>query len=180
MSNYVLKRDYKTEIHAYKFNGEIYRTWKWCKVFDNNANELILYGKDTLITEKNGGKWKTNNVSFWIFPKNAWYNILIFLKNNKPQFYCNIASPFVYDGLAIKYIDFDLDLKVNSLNDIVTKDVNEFEKHSVMYNYPEKIRTISFYNLNKLKNMAKNGQGYFDVNFVNKLYLLHKIQNAEK
>ena len=34
------------------------------------------------------------------------------LKKDGVYYYCNLASPALYDREAIKYIDYDLDIKV--------------------------------------------------------------------
>ena len=43
------------------------------------------------------------------FFKDKWYNIIGQYKKDGIQFYCNIASPYVIDANAVKYIDYDLD-----------------------------------------------------------------------
>lgn len=34
------------------------------------------------------------------------------IRENGVSYYCNLASPFVLDNEALKYIDYDLDVKV--------------------------------------------------------------------
>ena len=34
------------------------------------------------------------------------------IRDNGISYYCNLASPFVLDKEALKYIDYDLDVKV--------------------------------------------------------------------
>ncbi len=57
-------------------------------------------------------------------------------------YYCNISSPYVWDGEALKYIDYDLDIKVfpNGQYDILDHD--EYERHREQMNYPEIIDKV--------------------------------------
>ena len=46
------------------------------------------------------------------FYKDRWFNIIEQLKDYGIYFYCNIATPYIIDEKVIKYIDYDLDLRV--------------------------------------------------------------------
>ena len=41
-----------------------------------------------------------------------WFNIIAMIRDNGVSYYCNLASPYVMDEEALKYIDYDLDVKV--------------------------------------------------------------------
>ena len=53
-------------------------------------------------------KGTSNNVLL----KDRWFNIIGQLKDYGIYFYCNIATPYIIDEKVIKYIDYDLDLRV--------------------------------------------------------------------
>ena len=57
-------------------------------------------------------------------------------------YYCNIASPTLYDGEALKYIDYDLDVKVFPDGDKKLLDVEEYEQHKRKMNYSDDIDFI--------------------------------------
>ena len=44
------------------------------------------------------------------------------------HYYCNIASPSLYDGEAIKNIDYDLDVKVAPNGKSIILDEEEYER----------------------------------------------------
>ena len=44
-------------------------------------------------------------------------------------YYCNLSSPFVCDEEALKYIDYDLDIKVYPNGKYHLLDEDEYEQH---------------------------------------------------
>ena len=57
-------------------------------------------------------------------------------------YYCNLASPAIYDGEAVKYIDYDLDYKIFPDGSIILLDEDEYDEHRKSMNYPEEIDGI--------------------------------------
>ena len=57
-------------------------------------------------------------------------------------YYCNLSSPYVKDSEGVKYIDYDLDVKVFPSGDKIILDRDEFEFNQVDYEYPEKLVQI--------------------------------------
>ena len=57
-------------------------------------------------------------------------------------YYCNLASPSIYDGEAIRNIDYDLDVKVFPDGTYIVLDRNEYEYHANKMEYPDEIRKI--------------------------------------
>ena len=51
------------------------------------------------------------------------------IRNNGVYYYCNIASPYIIDGKAIKYIDYDLDLRVFADGSFKVLDRGEYNYH---------------------------------------------------
>ena len=56
--------------------------------------------------------------------------------------YCNLSSPYVKDSEGVKYIDYDLDVKVFPSGDKIILDRDEFEFNQVDYQYPKKLIQI--------------------------------------
>jgi len=73
------------------------------------------------------------------------------IKKNEITYYCNLSSPVVRDEEALKYIDYDLDIKVDSSYRMTVLDMNEFNKHQELMQYPEKIKTILMEEFEDLK-----------------------------
>jgi len=53
------------------------------------------------------------------------------------NYYCNLASPYVFEAGSIKYIDYDLDIKVKKNLNFKVVDINEFNRHRQKMEYPE-------------------------------------------
>ena len=67
---------------------------------------------DTKVTESDGRTWRTKEPAVLYFYYKDWYNIIGQYKKTGIYFYCNIATPALIDNRIIKYIDYDLDLRV--------------------------------------------------------------------
>ena len=96
-------------IHCYKHDGNIHRCWNKGFVLEETSEHFIVINNRTLVTESDGRKWYTREPAICYFPKHEWYNVICMIRKNGVHFYCNIASPTLYDGDALKYIDYDLD-----------------------------------------------------------------------
>lgn len=99
-------------IHCYKHDGKPHRTWSRCKILEETDRHFIGINNNTLVTESDGRSWVTKEPAICYFPKDRWYNVICMIRSDGIYYYCNIASPILYDGEALKYIDYDLDLKV--------------------------------------------------------------------
>ena len=67
--------------------------------------------------------------------KKKWYNVICMIRKTGVYYYCNIASPTLYDGEALKYIDYDLDLKVFPDGNYRVLDEEEYRQHEKQMNY---------------------------------------------
>ena len=65
-------------------------------------------------------------------------------------YYCNIASPYIIEGNIIKYIDYDLDLRIFPDGTFKVLDKNEYRYHKITMRYSEEIDIIVQDSLNKL------------------------------
>ena len=111
MSNSLVGK--KVLIHCYKHDGSIHRCWSKGFILDENDDHFIAINNRTLVTEADGRMWHTREPAICYFPKKKWYNVICMIRKTGVYYYCNIASPTLYDGEALKYIDYDLDLKVS-------------------------------------------------------------------
>jgi uncharacterized protein len=53
------------------------------------------------------------------------------LKDTGINYYCNIASPFIMEQKTIKYIDYDLDIKVFADGSYKILDLKEFNRNRI-------------------------------------------------
>lgn len=158
-----LKKGQILSIHAYKHNGDLYRSWNNSFVLEDNNEYLVLVNEHVTITEINGRKWTTIDPAIWLFFKNDWYNIICMIRNDGVHYYCNIASPFILDSETIKYIDYDLDIKVFPNRSYKLLDLKEFKTNRRIWKYPITLQNTLWQNINKLKKGIKRQ----DINLFN-------------
>ena len=85
-------------------------------------------------------------------------------------YYCNIATPYIIDNGAIKYIDYDLDLRVFPDGGFRILDRNEYKYHKKIMHYSDELDAIVHYELNHLIELKKQEKGPFEPGIVVKFY----------
>ena len=160
----------RTDIHSYKHNEIIHRVWRNTLIIENSNNLLVTAHKKTRVFEQSGRSWFTKEPAVCYFYKDLWFNIIVMFKKTGIFYYCNLSSPYVYDGEAIKYIDYDLDVKVFPNGEYVILDKNEYKYHAKIMNYPEDIKQIINFELKKLIKRIENKEAPFNKEYVMKHY----------
>ena len=89
------------------------------------------------------------------FFKNRWFNIIGQLKDYGIYFYCNIATPYVIDENVIKYIDYDLDLRVFPNGSFKILDRMEYRYHRKQMHYSSRLDFILKYELGELIDIVR-------------------------
>lgn len=168
---YIRENEY-VMIHAYKWNGWLYRTWHYPLVVDIKDDWVVVCSKNSIIStveEQSTRTFKSKNESltFWFFSTEEWFNVLVTIEKKNIKIYINVASPYLYEEGAIKYFDFDLDFKINDTNKWKEVDVNEFFIHQKKFRYPNNL-------INEIKEKEKEivkkiNEGYFDKFFDKKM-----------
>lgn len=161
-------------IHCYKHDGSIHRCWDKGLVLEETDQHFIVINNYTLVTEADGRKWYTREPAIWYFPKHQWYNVICMIRKNGVHFYCNLASPALYDGQAIKYIDYDLDLKVFPDYKYKILDEEEYRQHKIQMHYDEAIDRILHQQLDLLIQMTMNMSGPFRPGFAQHWYHVYR------
>lgn len=160
-------------IHSYKHNGDIHREWDEAVFLDDCGEYLVFGNNKTRVLESDGRCWKTKEPAIMFFFKNNWYNVIGQLKPDGIYYYCNIASPFIIEDDAIKYIDYDLDLRVFPNGSYKVLDRGEYKYHSKLMNYPKEIDPILKDELTNLIEKVKNKQLPFDKKTIEYYYNLY-------
>jgi len=160
----------KLSIHCYKHDGRIHRTWNEATVLYEDDDVLVCANNKTLVTESNGHSHRTNEPAILFFYKKHWFNVIGQLKKYGLFYYCNIATPYIIDGKIIKYIDYDLDLRVFPDGGYRVLDRNEYNYHKKLMNYPSDIDKILKEELTYLIDMKKKNVGPFERNLITKYY----------
>ena len=130
------------QIQSYKHDESLHRIWETATVIFSDEKVTIVANKRTKVIESNGRFWHTREPSVTWFFKDRWFNIIGILKPEGVAYYCNIASPYLIDDEALKYIDYDLDVKVLCDLSYTTLDRNEYNKHQERMGYSEDLKVI--------------------------------------
>ncbi|MGI6324992.1 MAG: DUF402 domain-containing protein [Bacilli bacterium] len=164
------------KIHSYKHDGTIHRAWSEA-VFLEQQDDMYVYGNNrTTVTEADGRTWRTKEGAIIYFFTNNWFNIVGQLKKDGIYYYCNIATPFIIDDETIKYIDYDLDLRVFPDGSFKILDREEYKYHKRKMEYPAYIDSIIKYELDKLIDMLRQKKGPFDSAQTKKYFSFYKEQ----
>ena len=102
----------KYKIHCYKHNGEAYQASEETIILDIKDEYIVCGNYMVDVTEPEGHSYKTKELAIIYFYKHNWFNCIAQLKSFGLFYYCNMASPYIIDDNVIKYIDYDLDLRV--------------------------------------------------------------------
>lgn len=171
------------QIHSYKHNGRIHRVWQETMVLKGTKNIVIGANEKTLVTESDGRTWLTREPSICYFHAEHWFNIICMLREDGVYYYCNMSSPFVYDNNSLKYIDYDLDVKVFPDMSYTLLDEDEYEQHKQEMAYPEVIDKILKRNVAKLISWIQQRRGPFAPDFIdvwtNRYELNREIQSSQ-
>lgn len=157
-------------IKSYKHDGSLHRTWRDTMILKTSDQSIIGCNDHTLVTESNGRRWMTREAALLYYHKHFWFNIVAMIRKRGVTYYCNLASPYVVDAEGIKYIDYDLDIKVFPDGEKQLLDVDEYELHSRMYNYPEEIDPIMKYQIQELNRWIDEKKGPFSPEFIDIWY----------
>lgn len=157
-------------VHCYKHNGKIHRTWDEVTVLDETEDYLVCGNNKVKITESDGRSHKTKETAIIFFFKKRWFHITAQFKNTGLYYKVDMASPFLIDNGIIKYIDYDLDLKVFPDGEFRVLDRNEYKYHKKIMKYSENLDLILQNELTKVINMKKDEVGPFNKDIAKKYY----------
>lgn len=157
-------------IQSYKHDGSLHRTWAKGYVIESNEKQMVVVTNKTWVTESNGRSWFTKEPAICFFYPNYWFNIISMIRKQGIYYYCNIASPSLYDEEAIKNIDYDLDVKVYPNKNYNILDEDEYATHSAIMQYPDEVKDIIEKQLDILLDMIEASESPFDEDVINKYY----------
>lgn len=169
------------EIQCYKHNGKIHRAWDEAVVLDIKKDYIVFGNNRTKVTEAQGTFWKTKEPAVMYFFKNEWFNIISQMKKDGVYYYCNIATPFIIEENCIKYIDYDLDLRVFPTGEYKILDRLEYEYHKKIMGYSNELDIVINKSLQQLIDIYKHHSIVFN-DKKNKEYcnLYFELLNDEK
>ena len=160
----------KLEIHCYKHNGHLHRQWDEAVLLEKNKDYMVFGNNRTTVVDSDGQVWNTKEPAILFFFNNRWFNIIGQLKDYGIYFYCNIATPFLIDENVIKYIDYDLDLRVFPNGSFKVLDRMEYKFHKRQMHYSNRLDFILRYELGNLIDLVRNKEFPFDKNTIESYY----------
>ena len=178
MENEKLVIGRKYEIHGYKHNGKVYRSWDEAILLEIHDDYLVFGNEKTKVTESDGRTWRAKEPAAIYFFKNNWYNIIGQYKKNGIYYYCNMASPYIIEDQTIKYIDYDLDLRVFPDGSFKVLDRGEYRYHKDLMNYSTEIDYILREELTNLIDKVRKKEQAFEPGMVE--YYYQKYMEIQK
>ena len=165
-----LKKGEHLQIQCYKHDGKIHRAWDEAVLLDINEDYAVFGNNKTMVTEAEGNKWKTKEPAIMYFFKDKWFNVIAQLKKDGIYYYCNIATPFIIEEGTIKYIDYDLDLRVFPNKEYKILDRLEYKYHKKKMNYSDELDEVIKGSLDDLIKNYENNWFPFDDQLNKKYY----------
>jgi len=160
----------KLQIHCYKHDGSLHRKWDEAVVLDIFDDYMVFGNNRCTVIDSDGKVWKTREPAVMFFYKKRWFNIIGQLKDYGIYFYCNIATPALVEDKVIKYIDYDLDLRVFPNGSFKILDRMEYKYHKKQMHYSSRLDFILKYELGNLIDMVRVREMPFDKETINKYY----------
>ncbi len=169
-----IKIGQRLAIHSYKHDGSIHRAWDEAVVLDKGDDYLVCGNNKTKVQEAKGSVWRTREPAILYFFVNKWYNIIAQLKKDGLYYYCNIATPFIIEENTIKYIDYDLDLRVFPSGERKILDEMEYAYHRNKLNYDQRLDASIHKGLTELNQLFDRKSSLISKEQVEQYYKLYK------
>ena len=160
----------KIDIISYKHDGELHRVWRNVDKIYEDKELLILINNEVDVIDGDGRKWKTREPAVCYFFKKYWFNVICMIRNESIYYYCNLSSPYVVDVEGIKYIDYDLDIKVFPNGELKELDRDEYDFNIKYLHYSDNIKHIIEKNMKLLIERIDNKMDPFNKECVRHWY----------
>lgn len=165
-------------IQSFKHDGHLHRSWLYSTVLDVFDDVVVVYNNKTWVIESDGRRWFTREPAICFFYTKKWYNVISMIRKSGIYYYCNLASPSLYDGEAIKNIDYDLDIKVYPEGNYTILDEDEYEIHGRRMDYSSELKAVIISQMNDLINVIKTHQDPFNEDVIK--YYQQKYLDLQK
>jgi uncharacterized protein len=144
--------------------GGLNKRWLAYLLEDTPERIALVRAHGSPLWSARGDYWTPPGPSIEIYPRGAWFNVFALLDcaGALQSYYCNIALPLTFDGAALRSVDLDLDLAIDSAGTVVVYDEDEFEDHAVRWRYPVDVRHKARAALGDLQTRFAAGDPLFD------------------
>ena len=159
------------KVQAYKHDGALHRQWSPAFLVEETDECWVLASKASMVTEADGRKWMTKERAIFILFKKRWMNVIAMFKEDRGIcYYVNIASPTINDQGYLRYIDYDLDVKVYPDGAEKTLDEREYDRHITQYGYPKDLSDAIEKSMDQVKQMIEAKEYPFDDKLIENYY----------
>lgn len=166
------------KVQAYKHDGALHRQWSPAYLVEETEDYWALCSKMSSVTESDGRKWMTKEKAVFLLFKKRWMNVICMFKEGQGIcYYVNIATPTILDQGYLKYIDYDLDVKLYPNLQEKTLDENEFERHIQTYGYPVNLTKAIIKSTEEVKGMISKRSFPFVDEEIKRLYSKFLMEN---
>lgn len=156
------------EIVSRKHDQQLHRKWEENILFFKEKGKIIGGNYRTKVTEVSGKQWRTIEPVLFCFDNTLWFNIVVIFHKNSYYYYCNLSSPCIYNGKKLEYIDYDIDVIVQSDYTYEIVDCDEYTKNSVKYSYTTEIKDSLIIGLKQLQERIRLRKDPFNEFFIKK------------
>jgi len=157
-------------IQSFKHDKSLHRTWSKAFVIEANDKRIVAITDRAYVIEADGRKWLTREPAICFFYPDKWYNVISMIRKKGVFYYCNLASPSIYDGEALKNIDYDLDIKVSNDFEYFILDEDEYEEHAKGMKYSKDLDYVVHKQMKTLIKQIEKRQSPFDHEEIQRLY----------
>ena len=157
-------------IQSFKHDGSLHRTWAKGYVMEANEKRIVCVTNKTWVSESDGRRWVTREPAIYFFYPDKCFNVISMIRKTGIYYYCNIASPSIYDGESLKNIDYDLDLKVNPQYGWTILDEDEYVEHGIEMGYSEELKKAIEKGLDQVIELVADRKSPFDHDEVSAIY----------
>ena len=166
-------------IQGYKHDHTLHRTWAKALVIESNEERIVCVTNRSWVVESDKRHWMTREPAICFFYPDRWYNVISMIRKDGIHYYCNVASPALYDEEALKYIDYDLDIKIDAAFHCTILDEDEYAEHKEWMHYGDKLEIILPRQLDILMQRIDERQTPFDHEEVNALHAKYLAYSEE-
>lgn len=158
-------------VQAYKHDGQLHRQWSPAYLVEETEDYWALASRASFVIERDGRRWMTKEHAIFFLFKKEWMNVICMLKEDgKICYYVNIASPTLLDDGYLKYIDYDLDVKLFPDGLMKELDIQEFERHVLTYGYSNSLTRAIKNSMHRVIRKMKDGAFPFQDSEIHRLF----------
>lgn len=168
------------DIISFKHDGELHRVWENAIHLYDTDDMAILINNKVNVIDGDGRHWKTREPAVCFFFKEYWFNVISMIRDNQIYYYCNLSSPYIIDEEGLKYIDYDLDIKLFPDGEMVILDRDEYDFNIRNLHYSDEIIQIIQKHLDILIKMINNQEDPFNANYVKRWYKYYLNKEKEQ